>query len=190
MTGEWVVTLSRRFNRADGSFAGIVIASIGSEYFSEFYSHFDIGESGTISLISSDGTILARSRKTPEMSAATCRKADFQGRACWWFAGVHYSYPLWTARSAWAFKRSAAIPSYPGHQDTERVAGALASGHNSPHDGRARAGHPDRGHRRLPGPAIAARTAAGGVLASKEANFRLLAEGSSDMVTRIGVDEI
>ena len=43
MNDEWVVTVSRRFNRSDGSFAGVVIASIGAEYFSEFYRQFDLG---------------------------------------------------------------------------------------------------------------------------------------------------
>src|ERR1700687_4342059 len=51
MNGEWVVTVSRRFNHPDGSFAGIVIASIGSAYFSDYYGEFDVGESGTLSLL-------------------------------------------------------------------------------------------------------------------------------------------
>jgi transposase len=33
---EWIVTVSRRFNHPDGSFAGVVVASIGAKYFRSF----------------------------------------------------------------------------------------------------------------------------------------------------------
>ena len=35
--GEWVVPLSRRFNKQDGSFGGVVLATISSKYLSHFY---------------------------------------------------------------------------------------------------------------------------------------------------------
>ncbi|MEI9925189.1 MAG: cache domain-containing protein [Bradyrhizobium sp.] len=58
--GQWVITLSRRWNHADGSFAGVVLASVEVSYFWEFYSRFDIGSQGSIALVSKDGIILAR----------------------------------------------------------------------------------------------------------------------------------
>jgi hypothetical protein len=64
--GEWIITVSRRFNHPDGSFAGIALATIGSEYFSQFYRNFDIGKNGAIALLSADGIVLAR---TPENGA-------------------------------------------------------------------------------------------------------------------------
>ena len=59
-TGEWIVTVSRRFNHRDGSFAGVALATISMEYFQRFYSSFDIGEQGAIVLALDDGTLLVR----------------------------------------------------------------------------------------------------------------------------------
>lgn len=59
--GEWIITLSRRFNHPDGSFAGVLVGTIAARYFSDFYPRFDIGSSGTMSLVSSNGIIDARS---------------------------------------------------------------------------------------------------------------------------------
>lgn len=56
----WVITISRRFNHGDGSFAGIVLASIDLRFFSDYYSQFDIGKDGSIVLAMRDGTILER----------------------------------------------------------------------------------------------------------------------------------
>lgn len=59
-TGEWVLTVSRRLNHADGSFAGVVVATIKLEYFKFFYDEFDIGKAGVIFLASDNGTMLVR----------------------------------------------------------------------------------------------------------------------------------
>jgi hypothetical protein len=52
---EWIVTVSRRFNHPDGSFAGVVLATTTARYFSEFYRQFDIGVNSVITLLSADG---------------------------------------------------------------------------------------------------------------------------------------
>ena len=59
-TNEWIITISRRFNDANGVFAGVVLASINLSYFSDYYRRFDIGRDGTIVLMMSNGTILMR----------------------------------------------------------------------------------------------------------------------------------
>jgi diguanylate cyclase (GGDEF)-like protein/PAS domain S-box-containing protein len=59
--GQWVVTVSRRFNNPDGSFAGVVLATIDASYFSTFYKQFDLGPNGTVSLLTTSGIVLARS---------------------------------------------------------------------------------------------------------------------------------
>jgi diguanylate cyclase (GGDEF)-like protein/PAS domain S-box-containing protein len=59
--GQWIITLSRRFNHPDGSFAGVVLTSIEVAYFTQFYRRFDIGPNGAISLLNADGIMLARS---------------------------------------------------------------------------------------------------------------------------------
>ena len=59
-TGEWIVTISRRYNHRDGSFAGVALATISMDYFQRFYASFDIGEQGAIVLLLDDGTLLVR----------------------------------------------------------------------------------------------------------------------------------
>jgi len=38
--GDWILTLSRRFTKPDGSFGGVVVASIPHLYFSTFFGRF------------------------------------------------------------------------------------------------------------------------------------------------------
>jgi diguanylate cyclase (GGDEF)-like protein/PAS domain S-box-containing protein len=45
---------------ADGSFAGVVNATVDVSYFVDFYQRFEVGELGSIVLLRRDGTILAR----------------------------------------------------------------------------------------------------------------------------------
>jgi diguanylate cyclase (GGDEF)-like protein len=59
-SGEWVITVSRRINHADGSFAGVALASIKMAYFQNFYDSFDIGDGGAIFLALDDGALLVR----------------------------------------------------------------------------------------------------------------------------------
>jgi diguanylate cyclase (GGDEF)-like protein len=58
--GDWVLTLSRRFNNPDGSFGGVVQASVPPRYFGNFFGRFDVGSQGTITLLHANGTILSR----------------------------------------------------------------------------------------------------------------------------------
>lgn len=59
--GQWIITISRRFNHPDGRFAGVVLASIDAAYFADFYRRFDIGPHGAVTLLNTDGILLARS---------------------------------------------------------------------------------------------------------------------------------
>ena len=60
--GQWIITASRRFNKPDGSFGGVALTTTDVGYFSEFYRRFDIGENGMIALLSNKGIMLSRSR--------------------------------------------------------------------------------------------------------------------------------
>ncbi|GEO14552.1 sensor domain-containing diguanylate cyclase [Microvirga aerophila] len=57
---DWILTLSRRIAKPDGSFGGVVQISIPPLYFSSFFSRFDVGSQGTVTLFQKDGTLLAR----------------------------------------------------------------------------------------------------------------------------------
>jgi diguanylate cyclase (GGDEF)-like protein len=54
---KWSVQLSRRFLNADGSFGGVIVASLDPEHFTTFYNKVDLASSGSIALIGSDGVV-------------------------------------------------------------------------------------------------------------------------------------
>jgi diguanylate cyclase (GGDEF)-like protein len=58
--GAWRLTVSRRMNKADGSFGGVMLATIDIDYFRNFYNTFDIGNNGLIILGLNNGTLLVR----------------------------------------------------------------------------------------------------------------------------------
>ncbi|HWK44816.1 MAG TPA: ATP-binding protein [Stellaceae bacterium] len=60
-SGRWSIQLTRRVTRADGSFAGVIIASVDPDYFKTFYSGVDLGREGMVTLVGSDGQVRARS---------------------------------------------------------------------------------------------------------------------------------
>lgn len=58
---EWVLTLSRRIDKPDGSFGGVVQISIPPRYFSNFFGWIDLGPGSSVTMIgTTDGKILAR----------------------------------------------------------------------------------------------------------------------------------
>ncbi|WP_157212777.1 sensor domain-containing diguanylate cyclase [Herbaspirillum sp. CF444] len=59
-TGSWIITVSRRLDHPDGSFAGVIMAALDLEYFKTFYDTFDIGKEGVIFLGMNKGTVLVR----------------------------------------------------------------------------------------------------------------------------------
>lgn len=63
--GRWLVTLSRRLAKDDGSFSGVLVATIESQYFGNFYSSFDTGSDVRVVLLGADGKLLARNPYDP-----------------------------------------------------------------------------------------------------------------------------
>lgn len=59
-TNDWIMTVSRRINHPDGSFAGVAIATIYLNYFLGLYDGVDMGENGIINLVTSSGLIIVR----------------------------------------------------------------------------------------------------------------------------------
>ncbi|WAJ39277.1 sensor domain-containing diguanylate cyclase [Pseudomonas sp. GOM7] len=60
VTGDWVFSISRRLDHADGQFAGVVVVTLGVEHFLQLFGSIKLGEQGSASLSSSDGTLLFR----------------------------------------------------------------------------------------------------------------------------------
>ena len=59
-TGDWVITVSRRFEDQDGRFAGVVVASLGIRNFLELFGKVDVGTQGAIGLTTTGGQMLVR----------------------------------------------------------------------------------------------------------------------------------
>ena len=60
LTGRSTIILSKRIDKQDGSFGGVLTAAIDSDYFNRFYQTFQLGPGGSISLLRNDGVVLIR----------------------------------------------------------------------------------------------------------------------------------
>jgi diguanylate cyclase (GGDEF)-like protein/PAS domain S-box-containing protein len=169
----------------------MVISSIRSSYFNEFYRQFDLGAAGTISLLSSDGIAMARypdegtvgrdvSKGSllrmigpDELSGVRYFKSSLDGMQRLGFFQKSIRYPVMVLATMsedevltpW---RDAAITRMTFVFGLVMLIAALGF---------------ILVRQLLRGQRMAVE------LVSTEANFRVLAEGSSDMVTRIGHDE-
>ena len=63
------VVLARRLNKPDGSFAGLIVARIQSDYFAKMFSTLDLGTGAAISLRTTDLRLVARFPHPPNASA-------------------------------------------------------------------------------------------------------------------------
>jgi diguanylate cyclase (GGDEF)-like protein len=59
-SGEWIMTVSRRLNHPDGSFAGVALATLYLSHFLQLYDSIDMGNNGVINLIADDASIIVR----------------------------------------------------------------------------------------------------------------------------------
>ncbi|MHA7116302.1 sensor domain-containing diguanylate cyclase [Pseudomonas promysalinigenes] len=57
---EWVITISRRFDDAQGQFAGVVAVTLGVENFLRLFGQINVGQDGAIGLTHTDGALLVR----------------------------------------------------------------------------------------------------------------------------------
>lgn len=192
LEGEWVVTLSRRFNKADGSFGGVVVATISSEYLAHFYEQFEIGRNSSATLVHGDGLIIARNPSNDKFVGRSVADTPlFRDAILQRPSGAYYfKSPLDGAERVSFFKRGSRYPLVVvATLDKEELLAPWRAAAISRMlyvvalvmliavIGAVLVRQLQRGQR------MAA------ALIEKEAHFRLLAEGSSDMVTRIGLDE-
>ncbi len=59
-TNEWIVPVSRRFNDVNGSFAGVVLATVRLSHFERFHQQFKIGENGLVAMNLLSGELMTR----------------------------------------------------------------------------------------------------------------------------------
>ena len=190
--GQWIITVSRRFNHPDGRFAGVVLATVDVAYFSQFFKKFNIGQNGAVALLSTDGIVLARN---PDDGSYVGRDLSntplFNDRGSYPAAAAFYfKSPLDGVRRLSVYKVSDHFPVL--------IVATKAQ------DEVLAAWRRDAAVRMMVVIALLlvisvigfffvrqlhARQRLAAELQAKEAVFRLLAEESSDMVTRIGMDE-
>jgi PAS domain S-box-containing protein len=65
-TGKWSLQLTRRINKPDGSFGGVVVLSIDPAYFTGFYGELNLGPGGLTALYGLDG--IARARRVGDQT--------------------------------------------------------------------------------------------------------------------------
>jgi diguanylate cyclase (GGDEF)-like protein/PAS domain S-box-containing protein len=56
----WIIPVTRRFKRADGTFGGVAVAAINPKYFQDFYDRLELGKNGAVLLASMNKTLLVR----------------------------------------------------------------------------------------------------------------------------------
>lgn len=81
LTGLNVIPLTRRINKGDGSFGGVVFIGLRTDYFTEFYGVMDIGEDNLISVTNLNGIVLARQVRDNLASGQNVTAGELQRRA-------------------------------------------------------------------------------------------------------------
>ncbi|CAN7158222.1 sensor domain-containing diguanylate cyclase [Acidovorax sp. LjRoot117] len=78
-TGDWVITVSRRFDGPNGRFAGVVVISLGIKSFLEQFGKVDVGTEGAIGLTTTGGQMLVRyPYREQDMGRDFSKSANFQ----------------------------------------------------------------------------------------------------------------
>ena len=95
-TGKWSIQLARRIENKDGSFGGIIVASLDPNYLSRFYSSVDIGKDGYVRIVGVDGIVRAVGGRAPgvlgtDVSAATLFKHFPKRLAGWYYTESNFS---------------------------------------------------------------------------------------------------
>ena len=78
-TGKWLITLSRRMTKDDGSFGGLVQTALRTEYFQSLFEGLDVGAHGNVSLFDTDLRLLSRLPARPEQLGKSINNPELTG---------------------------------------------------------------------------------------------------------------
>lgn len=114
---EWSIPVSRRLNRADGTFAGIVHANIPAANFVRLFSSIDLGSRGVVALRNMDYVALARYPDEPGGKSSVGQVAISKELSAMLWAGMSRgSYtiasPVDRIERMFSFHRLSAYPLY------------------------------------------------------------------------------
>ncbi len=195
LSGQWILPITQRITESEGVFGGVVLASIPVPDFVRFFETFRVGEEGSFMLVRHDGVVLAREPFLETLLASDVSGFDlFKIHLAHGQEGsYHYASPVDGTQRIGGFYQS---------QHSGLVGLAAAS------QSEALATWMKGAHRRwLSGLVVIAitgvlawrwrrqvklRRASEALLVAREAEFRLLAEGSGDLIQRfngLGVRE-
>lgn len=106
---DWVLTLSRRIDKPDGSFGGVVEVSIPPRYFSNFFSRFNVGTKGTIALFDAESRLLSRYPYI-ESAIGAFSKSEAVLKASLPFGAIEYSSTFDGVRRIAGYQRNHVFP--------------------------------------------------------------------------------
>ncbi|MCF5712133.1 diguanylate cyclase [Pseudomonas tremae] len=75
-TGDMLIPISRRINAADGTFAGIALATVPVAYFEAFFKRMGVDDKGVIFLALNNGDLLARRPVVTALMTTNVAKGD------------------------------------------------------------------------------------------------------------------
>lgn len=96
LSGVWVIPITQRVVRPDGEFAGVVVATIRINHFIDFFRKFDVGPDGAFLIIRGDGVVLARGPAQESLFGANVSQhelftKELAGRTA---GAYHYNSPV------------------------------------------------------------------------------------------------
>ncbi len=91
VSGRMSIQFARRIGNPDGSFGGVIVASVDPAYFSRLYGSVDVGPSGRIRVIGTDGITRSVGSRSPEppaldMSRSTLFERYQNARSDWFYS--------------------------------------------------------------------------------------------------------
>ncbi|MFC3126453.1 diguanylate cyclase [Pseudoroseomonas globiformis] len=187
----WVIPLQRRIETPQGEFAGLALALLDAGTFAQYFARFDLGPNGAVALLDTKGRLLSRH---PFQRAAI-------GRSLAGFALFRDKLPRQTADSFTTVSPVDGVRRIAAYQQARSFPlVVLVARARDPALAGWRTDTLWRGGVTLVvtgllallglrlGRALGRRQQSERLLAESEASFRLLAERSSDVVVRLGLD--
>lgn len=89
-TGDWAIQLSRRIER-NGSFNGVIIATLDFTYLTRIYNSINIGDYGYIRVVGLDGAVRATSGRTSSILGRDLSRSDLFKNASTKSSGSFYT---------------------------------------------------------------------------------------------------